>query len=129
MVLFSSLQDNDVRKKIEKVLAYKVEEGEHVHKSEKHQELDKERERRHREKKEHSVGTEKERLSKEKSHKHYGKEEEEKHKSRRSKEKSSHGDREGPAAEVNEILKSRENERKKHDLRVSFVKTVPYHFL
>ncbi|XP_048184206.1 cytoplasmic dynein 2 intermediate chain 1 [Corvus hawaiiensis] len=112
-------KDSDVRKKAAKVLAYKVEEGERVHKLQKHQELDKERERRHREKKELSVGTEKERLSKEKSHKHYGKEEEEKHKSRRSKEKSSHGDREGPAAEANKILKSSENERKKHDLRNS----------
>ncbi|XP_068862528.1 cytoplasmic dynein 2 intermediate chain 1 isoform X2 [Aphelocoma coerulescens] len=112
-------KDSDVRKKVEKVLAYKVEEGERVHKLQKHQELDKERERRHREKKELSVGTEKERLSKEKSHKHYGKEEEEKHKSRRSKEKSSRGDREGPAAEANNILKSSENERKKHDLRNS----------
>lgn len=115
-----SLQDNDSRKKIEKVLAYKVEEGEHVHKLEKHQELDKERERKHREKN-HSVGTEKERLSKEKIHKHYRKEKEEKHKSKRSKEKSSHGDRQGPAAEANERIKSRENERKKYDLRVSLV--------
>ncbi|RMC04781.1 hypothetical protein DUI87_17953 [Hirundo rustica rustica] len=112
-------KDNDLRKKIEKVLAYKGEEGEGVHKLEEHQELDKERERRHRERKEHSVGIEKERLSKEKSHKHYGKEKEEKHKSKRSKEKSSHRDREGPAAEANERVKSRENERKKYDLRNS----------
>ncbi|NXH42541.1 WDR60 protein, partial [Dicaeum eximium] len=111
-------KNNDLRKKIEKVLAYKVEEEERVHKLDKHQELDKERERKHREKKEHSVGTEKERLSKEKSHKRYGKEEEEKHKSKRSKEKSSHGDREVPAAETNERVKSRENEKKKYDLRV-----------
>nr|XP_054491968.1 cytoplasmic dynein 2 intermediate chain 1 [Agelaius phoeniceus] len=109
-------KDNDLRKQIEKFLAYKVE-GERVHKLEKHQELDKER--KHREKKEHSSGTEKERLSTEKSHKHYGKEEEEKHKSKRSKEKSSHGDREGPAAEADERIKSREKERKKYDLRNS----------
>ncbi|XP_066184641.1 cytoplasmic dynein 2 intermediate chain 1 [Sylvia atricapilla] len=112
-------KDNDLRRKIEKVSAYKVEEDERAHKLEKHQELAKERERKHREKKEHSVGTEKERLSKEKSHKHYGKEEKEKHKSKRSKEKSSHGDREGPAAEANERVKHRENERKKDDLRNS----------
>ncbi|XP_062349836.1 cytoplasmic dynein 2 intermediate chain 1 [Cinclus cinclus] len=115
-------KDNDLRKKIEKILAYEVEEGEGVHKLEKHRELDKERERKHREKNEHSVGTEKERLSKEKTHKHYGKEEEEKHKSKRSKEKSSHGDREGPEAEANERVKSRENERKKYDLRNSVYK-------
>ncbi|XP_064494022.1 cytoplasmic dynein 2 intermediate chain 1 isoform X4 [Pseudopipra pipra] len=111
-------KDNDARRKIDKFLAYKVE-GERVHKLEKDQELDKEGERKHREKKEHSVGPEKERLSKERSHKQYGKEEEEKHKSRRSKEGSSHGDREGQAAEVNERIKSRDNERKKHDLRTS----------
>ncbi|XP_072781422.1 cytoplasmic dynein 2 intermediate chain 1 isoform X1 [Taeniopygia guttata] len=114
-----ALKDNDLRKKIEKFLAYKVEEGEHVHKLEKHQELDKERERKHRQKKEHSIGAEKERLSKEKSHKHYGKEEEEKHKSKRSKEKSSHGDQEDPAAEADERVKSREKERKKYDTRNS----------
>lgn len=123
------MQDNDSRKKIEKVSAYKVEDDEHAHKLEKHQELDKERERKHRGKKEHSVGTEKDRLSKEKSHKHYGKEEKEKHKSKRSNEKSSHGDREGSVAGANERVKSRENERKKDDLRVSFVKTLPYHLL
>ncbi|XP_027576561.1 cytoplasmic dynein 2 intermediate chain 1 isoform X3 [Pipra filicauda] len=111
-------KDNDARRKIDKFLTYKVE-GERVHKLEKDQELDKEGERKHKEKKEHSVGPEKERLSKERSHKQYGKEEEEKHKSRRSKEGSSHGDREGQAAEVNERIKSRDNERKKHDLRTS----------
>ncbi|KAL9868500.1 cytoplasmic dynein 2 intermediate chain 1 [Geothlypis trichas] len=109
---------NDLRKQIEKFLAYKIE-GERVLKSEKHQELDKERERKHREKKEHSSGTEKERPSTGKSYKHYGKEEEEKHKSKRSKEKSSHGDRERPAAEADERVKSREKERKKYDLRNS----------
>ncbi|XP_064559984.1 cytoplasmic dynein 2 intermediate chain 1 [Zonotrichia leucophrys gambelii] len=113
-------KDNDLRKQIEKFLAYKIEEGERVRKLVKHQELDKERERRYRgEKKEHSSGTEKERLSTEKSYKHYGEEEEEKHKSKRSKEKSSHGDREGPAAEADERVKSREKERKKYDLRSS----------
>ncbi|KAJ7403272.1 WD repeat domain 60 [Pitangus sulphuratus] len=111
-------KDNDARRKMDKFLAYKVE-GDRVHKSERDQELDKEGERRHREKKEHSVGPEKEKLSKERSHKRHGKEEEEKHKSRRSKEESSHGDREGQAAEVNERIKSRDNERKKHDLKNS----------
>ncbi|NWQ69528.1 WDR60 protein, partial [Neopipo cinnamomea] len=110
-------KDSDARRKMDKFLAYKIE-GERAHKLEKDQEVDKEGERRHRIKKEHSVGPEKERLSKERSHKRYGKEEEEKHKSRRSKEGSSHGDR-GEAAEVNERIKSRDNERKKHDLRNS----------
>ncbi|XP_058663961.1 cytoplasmic dynein 2 intermediate chain 1 isoform X1 [Ammospiza caudacuta] len=112
-------KDNDLRKQIEKFLAYKIEEGERVRKLEKHQELDKERERKYREKKEHSSGTEKERLSTEKSYKHYGKEEEEKHKTKRSKEKSSHGDREGSEAEADERVKSREKERKKYDLKSS----------
>ncbi|KAF2984030.1 hypothetical protein EK904_008070 [Melospiza melodia maxima] len=112
-------KDNDLRKQIEKFLAYKIEEGECVRKLEKHQELDKERERKYREKKEHSSGTEKERLSTEKSYKHYGKEEEEKHKTKRSKEKSSHGDREGSEAEADERVKSREKERKKYDLKSS----------
>ncbi|XP_050166479.1 cytoplasmic dynein 2 intermediate chain 1 [Myiozetetes cayanensis] len=111
-------KDNDARRKMDKFLAYKVEDD-RVHKSERDQELDKEGERRHREKKEHSVGPEKEKLSKERSHKRHRKEEEEKHKSRRSKEESSHGDREGQAAEVNERIKSRDNERKKHDLKNS----------
>ncbi|XP_054129518.1 cytoplasmic dynein 2 intermediate chain 1 [Melozone crissalis] len=116
-------KDNDLRKQIEKFLAYKIEEGERVHKLQKlvdtETELDKERERKYREKKEHFSGTEKERLSTEKSYKHYGKEEEEKHKSKRSKEKSSHGDREGSEAEADERVKSREKERKKYDLRSS----------
>ncbi|KAM9287851.1 cytoplasmic dynein 2 intermediate chain 1 [Cariama cristata] len=112
-------KDNDTKKSIDKVLTYKVEEGERVHKLQKDQELDKERERRHTEKKEHSVRPGKERLSKERGHKHYEKEEEEKHKARRSKEGSSHGDRERQPAEANERVKSRENERKKHDLRNS----------
>ncbi|XP_054673035.1 cytoplasmic dynein 2 intermediate chain 1 isoform X2 [Grus americana] len=111
-------KDNDTKKSIDKVLAYKVEEGDHVHKFQKEQELDKEGERRHREKKEHSVRPGKDRLSKERSHKRYEKEEEEKHKSKRSKEVSSHGDKERQP-EVNERVKSRENERKKHDLRNS----------
>ncbi|XP_075602729.1 cytoplasmic dynein 2 intermediate chain 1 isoform X2 [Balearica regulorum gibbericeps] len=112
-------KDKDTKKSIDKVLAYKVEEGDHVHKFQKDQELDKEGERRHREKKEHSVRPGKDRLSKERSHKRYEKEEEEKHKSKRSKEGSSHGHKERQPAEVNERVKSRENERKKHDLRNS----------
>ncbi|KFP35419.1 WD repeat-containing protein 60, partial [Chlamydotis macqueenii] len=110
-------KDNDTKKRIDKFLAYKVEEGEHVHKLQRPQELDKEEERRHREKKEHSVRPEKEGLSKERSHKRYEKEEEEKYKSKKSKEGSSRGDREGQPAEANERVKSRENERKKRDLR------------
>ncbi|XP_009695053.1 PREDICTED: WD repeat-containing protein 60 [Cariama cristata] len=117
--LITRILDNDTKKSIDKVLTYKVEEGERVHKLQKDQELDKERERRHTEKKEHSVRPGKERLSKERGHKHYEKEEEEKHKARRSKEGSSHGDRERQPAEANERVKSRENERKKHDLRNS----------
>ncbi|KAM9232738.1 cytoplasmic dynein 2 intermediate chain 1 [Leptosomus discolor] len=112
-------KDSDTKKSIDKFLAYRVEEDEHVHRLQKDQELDKEGERRHREKKDHSVRPGKERLSKERRHKRYEKEEEEKHKSRRSKEGSSHGDREGQPAEANERLRSRENERKKHDLRNS----------
>ena len=91
--------------------------------------MDKEGERRHREKNEHSVRPGKERLSKERSHKRYEKEEEDKHKSKRSKEGSSHGDREGQPAEANERVKSRENERKKHDLRVSFVNTLKHYLI
>ncbi|XP_074430245.1 cytoplasmic dynein 2 intermediate chain 1 [Larus michahellis] len=112
-------KDIDPKKSIDKYLAYKVEEGERVHKLQKDQELDKEGERRHREKKEYSVGPGKERLSKERSHKRYEKEEEEKHKSKRCKEGSSHGDREEQRAEATERRKSRENERKKRDLRNS----------
>ncbi|KAM6209370.1 cytoplasmic dynein 2 intermediate chain 1 [Sarcoramphus papa] len=112
-------KDSDTKKNIDKFLAYKVEESERVPKLQKDQELDKEGERRHREKKEHSVRPGKERLSKERSHKCYEKEEEDKHKSERSKEGSSHGDREGQPAEANERVKSRENERQKHDLRRS----------
>ncbi|XP_072710794.1 cytoplasmic dynein 2 intermediate chain 1 isoform X2 [Ciconia boyciana] len=112
-------KDNDTKKSIDKFLAYKVEEGERVHKLQKDQELDKEGERRHREKKEYSVRPGKERLSKERTHKRYEKEEEEKHKSKKSKEGSSCGDREGQPPETNERVKSRENERKKHDLRYS----------
>ncbi|XP_009328166.1 PREDICTED: WD repeat-containing protein 60 [Pygoscelis adeliae] len=112
-------KDHDTKKSIDKFLAYKVEEGERVHKLQKDQELDKEGERRHRVKKEYSVRPGKERLSKERSHKRYEKEKEEKHKSKRSKEGSSHEDREGQLAEANERVKSRENERKKHDLRNS----------
>ncbi|KFP80616.1 WD repeat-containing protein 60, partial [Acanthisitta chloris] len=115
-------KDNDERKKIDKSLVYKVEAGERAHKLEKDQELDKERERRHREKREHSVGPEKGKLSRERGHKHYGKEEEEKHKSKQSKDGSSHRDREGQAAETNQRVKSRENERKKDDLRVGLSK-------
>ncbi|XP_030352017.1 WD repeat-containing protein 60 [Strigops habroptila] len=109
-------KDNDTKKNIDKFLAYKFEEGERVHKLQKDQELDKERERRHREKKEHSVRPGKERLSKERSHKLYGKEEKEKHKSKKSEDRSSHGDSDGQPAEASEKVKSRENERKKHDL-------------
>ncbi|KAM6338757.1 cytoplasmic dynein 2 intermediate chain 1 [Podargus strigoides] len=112
-------KDNDTKKSIDTFLAYKVEEGEHVHKLQKEQVLDKEGGRRHREKKEHSIRPEKERLSKERSHKRYEKEEEEKYKTKGSKEGSSHGDREGKQAEANERVKSRENETKKHDLRNS----------
>ncbi|XP_010295560.1 PREDICTED: WD repeat-containing protein 60 [Phaethon lepturus] len=108
-------KDNDTKKSIGKYLAYKAEEGEHVHKLQK--DLDKGGERRHREKKEYSIRPGKERLSKERSHKRYEKEEEEKHKSKRSKEGSSHGDRGGQPAEANERVKSREHERKKRDLR------------
>ncbi|KAM6101773.1 cytoplasmic dynein 2 intermediate chain 1 [Theristicus caerulescens] len=104
---------------IDKFLAYKVEESKRGHKLQKDQELNKEGERRHREKEEYSVRPGKERLSKERSNKHYEKEEKEKHISKRSKEGSSHGDREGQPAEANERVKSRENERKKHDLRKS----------
>ncbi|XP_008934390.1 PREDICTED: WD repeat-containing protein 60, partial [Merops nubicus] len=111
-------KDNVTKKSTEKTLAYKAEEGEHVNKLQKDQELD-EGERRHRGKREHSVRPGKERLSEERSHKLYEKEAEEKHKSKRSKEGSSHGDREGQPAEANERLKSKENERKKHDLRNS----------
>ncbi|KAM6314938.1 cytoplasmic dynein 2 intermediate chain 1 [Aegotheles albertisi] len=112
-------KDNDTKTSIDKILAYRAEEAEHVHKLQKDQELDKKGERRHREKKEHSVRPGKERLSKERSHRHYEKEEKEKHKSKRSKEGSSHGDREGQPAEANERVKSRENERKKSDVRNS----------
>ncbi|KFP93212.1 WD repeat-containing protein 60, partial [Haliaeetus albicilla] len=122
-------KDNDTRKSIDKFLAYKVEEAERVHKLQKDQELDKEGERRHREKKERSVRLGKERLSKERSHKSYEKQEEEKHKSKRSKEGSSYGDREGQLAEANERVKSREDERKKCDLRVSFVKTLKHYLI
>ncbi|XP_035744296.1 WD repeat-containing protein 60 [Egretta garzetta] len=109
---------DNTRKSIGKFLAYKVEGGERVHKLQE-DELDKEGERRHREKKEYSVKPQKERLSKERSHKRYEKEEEEKHKSKGSKEGSSHGERDRQPAEANERVKSRENERKKHDLRKS----------
>ncbi|XP_071590860.1 cytoplasmic dynein 2 intermediate chain 1 isoform X2 [Heliangelus exortis] len=112
-------EDNDNKKRTDKFLAYKAEEVEHVHKLQKDLELVKEGERRQREKKEHSVRPGKERLSKERSHKRYEKEEEEKHKSKRSKEGSSHGDREGHLAEANETPKSNENERKKSDQRNS----------
>ncbi|XP_014800355.1 PREDICTED: WD repeat-containing protein 60 [Calidris pugnax] len=112
-------KDNDTKKSIDKLLTYRVEEGERVHRIQKDQELDKERERRHREKKEYSVGPGKERLSKERSHKRYEKEEEDKHKSKRSKEGSSHGDREQQPAEATERGKNREKERKKHNLRNS----------
>ncbi|KAM9387655.1 cytoplasmic dynein 2 intermediate chain 1 [Phaethornis superciliosus] len=108
-------EDNDNKKRTDKFLAYKAEEVEHVHKLQKDLELIKEKERRRREKKEHSVNLGKERLSKERSHKRYEKEEEEKHKSKRSKEGSSHGDREGQLAEANETPKSNENKRKKSD--------------
>ncbi|XP_037241788.1 cytoplasmic dynein 2 intermediate chain 1 isoform X1 [Falco rusticolus] len=109
-------KDNDTKKSIDKILAYKAEEAERVHKLQKDRELDKEGERRHREKKEHSVRPGKERLSKDRSHKRYEKEEEEKLITKRSKERSSLGDREGQPAEANERVKSRENERKKRDL-------------
>lgn len=121
---FFSFKDNGTKKRIDKFLAYEVEEGERLHKLQRDQESDKMGERRHREKKEHSVRSGKERLSKERSHKRY--EEEEKHESKRSKEGSSYGDREGQLAEANERVKSRENERKKRDLRVSFVKTLKH---
>ncbi|XP_009871250.1 PREDICTED: WD repeat-containing protein 60, partial [Apaloderma vittatum] len=86
-----------------------------------------ERERRHTEKKDNDTRKSfdkflgykvegKERISKERSHKRYEKEEEGKHKSRRSKEGSSHGDREEQPAEINERVKGRDNERKKRDL-------------
>ncbi|XP_054246068.1 cytoplasmic dynein 2 intermediate chain 1 isoform X2 [Indicator indicator] len=104
-------KDDGGKKSIDKFLAYKVEERERGHKLQKDQELDKERERRHREKKEHFA-----RLGKERSHKHYEKELEEKYMSKRSNEGSSYGDREGQPAKADERLKSRENERKKHDL-------------
>ncbi|KAM6422462.1 cytoplasmic dynein 2 intermediate chain 1 [Rhynochetos jubatus] len=110
-------KNNDTKKSIDKFLAYKVEEGERIHKSQKDQGLDKEGERRHRGEKEYSVRPGKERLSKDRSHKQY--EKEEKHKSKRSKERSSHGDREKQPAEANERVKTRENERKKHDLKNS----------
>ena len=126
---FFSFQDNDTKKSTDNFLAYEVEEGERIHKLQKDQELYKERERRHREKKEHSVRPGKERLSKERSHKRYEKEREEKHKSKRSKEGSSHGDRGGQPQEANERVKSGENERKKRDLRVSFVKTLKYYLI
>lgn len=128
-MLFLSFQDKDTKRSIDKFLAYKIEEGERVHKLQKDRELDKEGERRHREKKEYSVGPGKERLSKERSNKRYEKEEEEKHKLKRSKEGSSHGDREGQPAEATERIKSRENERKKRDLRVSFFKTLKHYLL
>ncbi|XP_068002127.1 cytoplasmic dynein 2 intermediate chain 1 isoform X1 [Melanerpes formicivorus] len=107
-------KDDGGKKSIDKLLAYQVDESEHVHKLQEDQELDKERERRHREKKEHSA-----RPGKERSHKHYEKDWEEKYKSKRSEMRSSHGDREGQPAEANERLKSRENERKKRDLESS----------
>ncbi|XP_051468352.1 cytoplasmic dynein 2 intermediate chain 1 isoform X2 [Apus apus] len=112
-------KDYDTKRSIDKILAYKVQEGGRVHRLQKDQESDKERERRHREKKEHSVRPGKDRLSKERSHKRYEKEEEERHKSKRSKERSSHGHREGQPEEATERLKSRENERKKSDRRNS----------
>lgn len=128
-MLFFSFQDNDTKKTIDKFLAYNPEEAERVHKLQKDQELDKEGERRHREKKERSVRSGKERLSKERSHKSYEKQEEEKHKSKRSKEGSSYGDREGQPAEANERVKSREDERKKCDIKVSFVKTLKHYLI
>ncbi|XP_010005347.1 PREDICTED: WD repeat-containing protein 60 [Chaetura pelagica] len=110
-------KDYDTKRNIDKILAYKVQEGGRVHRLQKDQESDKEGERRHREKKEHSVRPEKDRLSKERSHKRY--EEEERHQSKRSKERSSHGHREGQPEEATERLKSRESERKKSDRRNS----------
>ncbi|XP_074938488.1 cytoplasmic dynein 2 intermediate chain 1 [Phalacrocorax aristotelis] len=106
---------NDTKKIIDKFLAYNVEEGERVYKLQNDQELGKEGERRRRGKKEYYVRPGKERLSEERSHKHYEKEEE--YKLKRSKEGSSHGNREGQPSESNERVKSRENERKQHDLR------------
>lgn len=129
LILFFSFQHNDTKKSIDKFLAYNFEEVERVHRLQKDQELDKEQERRHRERKEHSVRPGKERLSKERSHKHYGKEEKEKHKSKRSKDGSSHGNREGQPAEASEKVKSRENERKKHNLGVSIVKTLKHYVI
>lgn len=92
--------------------------------------MNKEGERRHREKKEYYIRPGKEMLSKERSHKRYEKEEEGKHKSKRSKEGSSHGNREGqPAEEAKERVKRAENERKKCDLGVSFVKTLKHYLV
>lgn len=68
-------------------------------------------------------------LSKERSHKRYEKEQEGKHKSKRSKEGSSHGNREGQPAEAKERVKPAENERKKCDLGVSFVKTLKHYLV
>lgn len=68
-------------------------------------------------------------LSKERSHKRYEKEQEGKHKSKRSKEGSSHGNREGQPAEAKERVKTAENERKNCDLGVSFVKTLKHYLV
>ncbi|XP_021143741.2 cytoplasmic dynein 2 intermediate chain 1 isoform X3 [Columba livia] len=109
-------KDNGTRKSIDKFLANEAEEGECVQKLQKDQEWNKEGERRHREKKEYSIRPGKEMLSKERSHKRYEKEQEGKHKSKRSKEGSSHGNREGQPAEAKERVKTAENERKNCDL-------------
>ncbi|XP_009885099.1 PREDICTED: WD repeat-containing protein 60 [Charadrius vociferus] len=110
-------KDKDTKKSIDKFLAYKAEEGERVYKLQKDRELDKEGERRHREKKEYSVGPGKERFSKERSHKRYEKEEEEKHKLKRSKEGSSHGDREGTVRDKGKLIEKEERDTRQEEVK------------
>ncbi|XP_062423656.1 cytoplasmic dynein 2 intermediate chain 1 isoform X2 [Rhea pennata] len=114
------MKDNYTKNSTGKYLVYKGEESEHGQKLQKEEEADQGREKRHRIKKEHSINPGKESFSKErvhKLHKLFEKEDEEKHKSKRSKEGSSHGDRERQPAEMNERVKSEESGRKKYDLK------------
>lgn len=112
------MQDNNTKTSIDAFLADRFGGGEHGHKLQKDEELNKEEKKRYREKIEHSIRPGKDRLSKERSHKSYKKEEEERHKSKRSVEEHPHGHR-GRPAEDRKRVKSGENERKKLDLRVS----------
>ncbi|XP_042745029.1 cytoplasmic dynein 2 intermediate chain 1 isoform X1 [Lagopus leucura] len=115
-------KDNNTKTSIDAFLADRFGGGEHGHKLQKDEELNKEEKRRYREKIQHSIRPGKDRLSKERSHKSYKKEEEERHKSKRSVEEYPHGHR-GRPAEDRKRVKSGESERKKLDLRKSEHKT------